>query len=427
MFRSASDRKFYQNGGHEDTDFHHKAGSTRSYSSYSQRKMTNTVRASNKAAILVVGEELRQLLHMEDPPLIKDRRYHLRVYQDCFVGYEMVDWLLKKGEVESEQEAVSMMQKLLENGVIHHVCDDHSFKNEKLFYRFRKDDGTYEEPPDTAILAKGQRIYSRIKGENPDLLMDRKYHLTTYKQCFVGKEFVDWLVSKGEASNREAAMELGTQLLDAGVFKHVCDDHHFKDEYLFYRFKNDDKTKTNKPSKKADQKKENRSSFSSTASTDTRSMTPEVEEYVHMESPEPSRFKIPPPLATTEIKTNGSYPNTTSTLTGAHRHNRATVDELLDPKGPYVKRSVNVESDPVGYGFVIRGSKPVYIHSIDPNGPAAASGLQVGEYLYSVNGQDVLMASHTDAARIILMGSSTASLVTFVARDRLPSSCPIIP
>ena len=120
MFRSASDRKFYQNGGHEDTDFHHKAGSTRSYSSYSQRKMTNTVRASNKAAILVVGEELRQLLHMEDPPLIKDRRYHLRVYQDCFVGYEMVDWLLKKGEVESEQEAVSMMQKLLENGVIHH-------------------------------------------------------------------------------------------------------------------------------------------------------------------------------------------------------------------------------------------------------------------------------------------------------------------
>ena len=50
--------------------------------------------------------------------------------------------------------------------------------------------------------------------------MDRKYHLTTYKQCFVGKEFVDWLVSKGEASNREAAMELGTQLLDAGVFKH---------------------------------------------------------------------------------------------------------------------------------------------------------------------------------------------------------------
>ena len=41
------------------------------------------------------------------------------------------------------------------------VCDDHVFKDDKLFYRFRKDDGTFEEPPDAAILAKGQRIYGR--------------------------------------------------------------------------------------------------------------------------------------------------------------------------------------------------------------------------------------------------------------------------
>ncbi len=34
-------------------------------------------------------------------------------------------------------------------------------------------------------------------------------------------------------------------------------------------------------------------------------------------------------------------------------------------------------SDPVGYGFVIRGSRPVYIHTIDPSGPAAGAGLRV--------------------------------------------------
>lgn len=88
--------------------------------SSSQRKMTNTVRASNKSAILAVGEELRLLLHDEDPAIIKNRRYHLRVYENCFVGHDMVDWLLKKGEVESRKEAVAMMQKLLDNGVIHH-------------------------------------------------------------------------------------------------------------------------------------------------------------------------------------------------------------------------------------------------------------------------------------------------------------------
>jgi S1-C subfamily serine protease len=92
---------------------------------------------------------------------------------------------------------------------------------------------------------------------------------------------------------------------------------------------------------------------------------------------------------------------------------RPTVEELMDPNGQYVKRQVDVVSDPVGYGFVIRGSRPVYVHGVDPNGPASASGLKVGEYLYSVNGQVVLNATHTDAARIILMGPSTASLVTF--------------
>lgn len=99
-----------------------RAQSSSSISSYSSqpRRMTNTVRSSNRSAILAVGEELRQLLHAEDPPILKDRRHHLKSYGSCFVGMEMVDWLLKKGEVESRAEAVAMMQKLLENDVIHH-------------------------------------------------------------------------------------------------------------------------------------------------------------------------------------------------------------------------------------------------------------------------------------------------------------------
>jgi len=115
LFSSGSLSRIRDQGGERRT-----SGSDQLQTSYNQRKMTNTVRASNKAAILAVGEELRLLLREEDPPLIKDRRYHLRVYQECFVGHEMVDWLLKKGEVESRKEAVAMMQKLLDHGVIHH-------------------------------------------------------------------------------------------------------------------------------------------------------------------------------------------------------------------------------------------------------------------------------------------------------------------
>ena len=41
--------------------------------------------------------------------------------------------------------------------------------------------------------------------------------------------------------------------------------------------------------------------------------------------------------------------------------------------------SCQVVSDPVGYGFVIRGNSPVYVHSVDPMGPAAAAGLNVSQ------------------------------------------------
>jgi hypothetical protein len=347
------------------------------------RKMTSTVRASNKAAILAVGEELRQLLHAENPPLIKDRRYHLRTYQACFAGHEMVDWLLKKGEVESRREAVAMMQKLIDHGVLHHVCDDHVFKDDKLFYRFRKDDGTFEEPPNSAILARGQRIYGRLRSDGSDLIKDRKYHLTTYKSAFVAQEFVDWLISRGETSSRIEAVDIGKQLLDAGVFRHVCDDHHFKDEFLFFRFKNDDKPRSPLPKKNSrrntkggggnsddsgsvGEPSDNRQSGSSWGSGEDSTGQPpkqEIDEYVHMQRT-PTQ---PSPL------TN----STTSPTPEGAQVRRPTVEELMDPNGQYVKRQVDVVSDPVGYGFVIRGSRPVYVHAVDPNGPASAAGLKV--------------------------------------------------
>ena len=62
--------------------------------------------------------------------------------------------------------------------------------------------------------------HSRLRGDSSNLIQDRKYHLSTYKQAVIGKEFVDWLISKGEASNRQEAVEIGKELLDAGIIRH---------------------------------------------------------------------------------------------------------------------------------------------------------------------------------------------------------------
>lgn len=68
-------------------------------------------------------------------------------------------------------------------------------------------------------------------------LKDRKYRLKTFKQCFVGSEAVDFLVSSGSAQTRQDAVRIGQALAaECHLFEHVTRDHEFKDEHLFYRF-----------------------------------------------------------------------------------------------------------------------------------------------------------------------------------------------
>lgn len=44
------------------------------------------------------------------------------------------------------------------------VCDEHrDFKDLKLFYRFRKDDGTFPLDSEAKVFMRGQRIYEKYE------------------------------------------------------------------------------------------------------------------------------------------------------------------------------------------------------------------------------------------------------------------------
>ncbi|MGK7928423.1 MAG: mechanosensitive ion channel domain-containing protein [Spirulina sp.] len=66
---------------------------------------------------------------------IKDRRYRLKTYPRCFIGAELVDWLMMREEC-SREEAIAIGEHLRKRGIIHHVTDEHSFQDEYLFYQF---------------------------------------------------------------------------------------------------------------------------------------------------------------------------------------------------------------------------------------------------------------------------------------------------
>lgn len=71
---------------------------------------------------------------------IKARPYKLKLYHRCFVGNEAVSWMVENLKI-SREEAIVLGQKLIDKKIIHHVCDEHPFKDEQIFYRFYEDEG----------------------------------------------------------------------------------------------------------------------------------------------------------------------------------------------------------------------------------------------------------------------------------------------
>lgn len=69
---------------------------------------------------------------------VADRSYLGTRYSKTFIGSEAVDWMQAQGFTLNE--ALSMGQSMIDLSLAHHVLDEHPFKNEKLFYRFYRDE-----------------------------------------------------------------------------------------------------------------------------------------------------------------------------------------------------------------------------------------------------------------------------------------------
>ncbi|XP_033831337.1 DEP domain-containing mTOR-interacting protein-like [Periophthalmus magnuspinnatus] len=87
-----------------------------------------------------------------------------------------------------------------------------------------------------------------------------------------------------------------------------------------------------------------------------------------------------------------------------------STEELQMPGGPYYKKTYTIVGDAVGWGFVVRGSRPCYIQAVEPSGPAAAAGIRVCQFVVSVNGLNVLDSDYRFVSHLILTGPRTVVL-----------------
>ncbi|EHB13584.1 Rap guanine nucleotide exchange factor 3 [Heterocephalus glaber] len=88
--------------------------------------------------VLRAGRDLHRHLLATCPTLIRDRKYHLRLYRQCCSGRELVDGILALGlGVHSRSQAVGICQVLLDEGALCHVKHDWTFQDrDAQFYRF---------------------------------------------------------------------------------------------------------------------------------------------------------------------------------------------------------------------------------------------------------------------------------------------------
>jgi hypothetical protein len=113
---------------------------------------------------------------------IKDRRYRLRIYPECFIASEGVTWIERALRVTREK-AILIGQALQASGLIYHVAREQTFVDDMYFFRVT------QIPSNWAI----ERFYSLIRSAAGFNVADRSYLGTQYERSFVGAEAVEWM------------------------------------------------------------------------------------------------------------------------------------------------------------------------------------------------------------------------------------------
>jgi hypothetical protein len=80
-------------------------------------------------------QKLAQDIQGEHGIRMLDRRWHFKLYYNCFLGFDLTSWLLERfRDIPTRDDAVELGNELMGKGLFQHVSKKHTFRDGNFFY-----------------------------------------------------------------------------------------------------------------------------------------------------------------------------------------------------------------------------------------------------------------------------------------------------
>lgn len=174
-------------------------------------------RASTLLAHMARAEEMRS--DFTEKQIVRDRRWKTRVFKNCFLHSDVIDWIRQtdvvgeNGSATDESMVVWKANELIDAGYLRHVCGEHRFRvgeTRTLFFCMddlqldadlnvrsicmptnnkQKEEQSVREMPPTLVLAAAMKKCFAQNG----VIKDRKWRVSTFRDCFLAADVIQWV------------------------------------------------------------------------------------------------------------------------------------------------------------------------------------------------------------------------------------------
>lgn len=380
------------------------------------------------------------------------------LFHNCFHSHETLHWLIDKQLCKTFDDGAEIFRVLAKLKIIHHVCDLNEFEysatsnasvhhNVKYLYRFRLDDGTADENPSFERFNSLYETYTslftleRNQCRGVDL-QAKSSSINPYDEqigiALKGDNLARMLAFRS-CANMSNVERLADELMLYGLIRFDICDQPAECHCSQQRFRNDEHhqyllslSHRLLPKQRLDlialmqndlketsftlvdsfEHREKLRTSSSNSSIGTRRTHSNSEE---IQCP----LKISCSVDGLRRKKSASLNSPANSV-----DNRPTAEELERRELPWCWRSYSLKRDRRGYGLILQGQGPCYVERIDPYGSAYSSGIRVNEYIFAIEGINVLRRSGKEVERLLSMFDK-CTIYTIYNRLEFSSASPM--